>query len=370
VHDPDDDLHKPCHGRWAASVSLGFGPDGKRIRRTVTGQTKTVVKDKLRDLHREIESGVKTRATYTVAECLDGWLTQARGNLPQRTGEADGYSAALFGERLGKSRLRDLSAQHVLAALNGMTGTYSTRTIQLAHNALTRAIRHAQAHDRVGRNVSELVDTPRGQIGRPSKSFTLEETRRIIEAARNFPPMHAYIVVSLLTGLRPEEIRAMRWTDVDLTEGVVYVLRAARASGDTKTRRSRRGLRLPRLAHEALRQHQFVQERMRREAGPLWREQGLIFASAVGTPRGARNVRRSFQAVLETVDGIDANERAPRDMRHTFVSLLSDNGVLIEEIARPLGHESGSMVTEKVYRHQLRPVAESGAVAMDSIFGS
>jgi integrase len=90
---------------------------------------------------------------------------------------------------------------------------------------------------------------------------------------------------------------------------------------------------------------------MRREAGPLWREEGLIFASAVGTPRGARNVRRSFRAVLETVDGIHANEWAPRDMRHTFVSLLSDNGVLIEEIARLLGHESGSVVTEKVYRH-------------------
>lgn len=42
--------------------------------------------------------------------------------------------------------------------------------------------------------------------------------------------------------------------------------------------------------------------------------------------------------VLETVDGIDANEWAPRDLRHTFVSLLSDNGVLIEEIARLLGH--------------------------------
>lgn len=41
VADPHDDLHKPCSGRWTASVSLGFWPDGKRIRRTVTGQTKT-----------------------------------------------------------------------------------------------------------------------------------------------------------------------------------------------------------------------------------------------------------------------------------------------------------------------------------------
>src|SRR5262249_33163508 len=151
----DDQLHKPCHGRWRASVSLGFGPDGKRIRRTVTGQTKTIVIAKLRDLRREIDSGVKTRATYTVAECLDDWLTQARHNRPKRTQEADGYSADLIRERLGNARLRDLSAQHVLAALNGMSADYSTRTIHLAHSALTRAVRHAQAHDHVGRNVSQ-----------------------------------------------------------------------------------------------------------------------------------------------------------------------------------------------------------------------
>lgn len=56
VADPDDDLHKPCRGRWAAAVSLGFGPDGKRIRRKVTGKTKTAVKDQLRTLRREIEA--------------------------------------------------------------------------------------------------------------------------------------------------------------------------------------------------------------------------------------------------------------------------------------------------------------------------
>jgi hypothetical protein len=49
------------------------------------------------------------------------------------------------------------------------------------------------------------------------------------------------------------------------------------------------------------------------------------------------------------------------------VSLLSDNGMGLEEIAR-LGGHAGTTVTEKVYRHQLRPVLLGGAVAMDQIF--
>ena len=100
VADPDDQLHKPCHRRSRASASLGFGPDGKRIRRTVTGQTRTIVIDKLRDLRREIDSGVKTRATYTVAECLDDRLTRARSNKPERTQQADTYGAGRPGSSL------------------------------------------------------------------------------------------------------------------------------------------------------------------------------------------------------------------------------------------------------------------------------
>ncbi len=50
------------------------------------------------------------------------------------------------------------------------------------------------------------------------------------------------------------------------------------------------------------------------------------------------------------------------------MSLLSDSGMSLEEIADLCGH-SGTSITESVYRHQLRPVLLNGAVAMDRIFG-
>ena len=58
----------------------------------------------------------------------------------------------------------------------------------------------------------------------------------------------------------------------------------------------------------------------------------------------------------------------PRELRHSFVSLLSNGGIRIEEIADLMGH-AGTRVTEAVYRHELRPVLLNGAVAMDKIFG-
>ncbi|SFJ01277.1 hypothetical protein SAMN05216275_10632 [Streptosporangium canum] len=57
----------------------------------------------------------------------------------------------------------------------------------------------------------------------------------------------------------------------------------------------------------------------------------------------------------------------PREMRHSSVSLLSDSGVPLEDIARLVGH-SGTAVTEAVCRKQIRPVLLGGAEAMDRIF--
>jgi len=57
----------------------------------------------------------------------------------------------------------------------------------------------------------------------------------------------------------------------------------------------------------------------------------------------------------------------PGRIRHSFVSLLSDAGVPIEQISRLVGH-SGTTTTETIYRKQIRPVIVHGADVMDRIF--
>jgi site-specific recombinase XerD len=74
-------------------------------------------------------------------------------------------------------------------------------------------------------------------------------------------------------------------------------------------------------------------------AGNRW-EESYVFATAKGTSMDSANVRRDFGAVLATVDGIDPKDWTPRELRHSFVSMLCDSGVAIEEIARLAGHSS------------------------------
>ena len=186
--------------------------------------------------------------------------------------------------------------------------------------------------------------------------------------------MHAYITLSLLTGIRTEEARALRWAHVDLDGDPaarppvpphVAVWRSVRVSGETKTERSRRTLGLPDTAVEALRAWAGSQAGERLAAGEDWQETGLVFTNHLGAALDAGNVRKMFKRVCTAAGAGDG--WTPRELRTTFVSLLSHRGVSIEEIARLAGHAS-TRTTEIVYRRELRPVITTGAEVMDQLF--
>ena len=175
--------HRTCSGRWRGVVSLGFDADGKRIRKKVSGQTKAEVKDKLKALHSELDAGIRTTAAYTVEKAVADWLDEGLPGRAAKTVEVNRDSLRPLLAVIGTIPLRDLTVQDVRTALRKMAATHATRTLQKAHNCLTRALRHAEGQDLVRRNVSALVDTPRGREGRPSQSLTLGQAAALLEAA-------------------------------------------------------------------------------------------------------------------------------------------------------------------------------------------
>lgn len=382
-HGEDSIYWDASRNRYMGAVDLGLSPAGTRIRKKVSGKTKVEVRDKIKELHKELDIGLRPRRNYTVGDALEDWLAHGVDGLSARTVTLyRGTIVKALSEELGGVRLTGLTASDVQGALTALAGRLSTRTVQIAHNVLVRAIRHAERDDLVGRNVAALVDAPRGQqAGRPSKSLTLEEAVALMAAAEG-TALEAYIVLSLLSGVRTEEARALRWDHVaafvdgqwrpvneagfDQGQLAVLVRRAERAGGDTKTAKSRRTLALPRRCAEALREQRVRQAKDRLVAGSLWKDHNLVFASMAGTPLDDHNVRRQFRVITEAA-GL-GKAWVPRELRHTFVSLLSAHGVPVEAIALLAGHNQTS-TTELVYRHQIVPALTRGAEVMDQIFG-
>ena len=390
----DPHRHRNCPGLWRGEITLGYTGDGKRTRRKVSGQTKVAVIDKLRDLHTQLDKGITPKAGYvhyTVRQAAQDWLATGLDGRSVKTITKNQNVLEPILKVIGARKLRELTAADVRQALATMATRYSTAAVTMGHLALKRAIRHAEANDLVARNVAILADTPKGQQGLlvqvadPGPGGSGYH-RRQDPAGNGTPPgpegrppawlelMHACVVLSLLCGIRTEEARALRWAHVDLDGDPaarppvpphVAVWRSVRVYGETKTERSRRTLALPAAAVQALRAWTGSQAGERHAAGERWQDTGLVFTNHLGAALDAGNVRKMFKRVCTEAGAGDG--WTPRELRTTFVSLMSHQGVSIEEIARLAGHAS-TRTTEIVYRRELRPVITTGAEIMDELF--
>lgn len=353
---------------FTGAISLGFDAKGKRQRVKRKGKTKTQVKDKLREVVDDLEAGVRAEARYTVKDAVNDFFDKGLKGKSKAT--IDNYrslAAHHLIPQIGTTKLQQLTADQLDEWIDERAEALSTRSLRLIHQILERAIRQAQARDKVRRNVANLIMIPEGKQGHPSKAMTLDQATRLLEALESETDsrLAAYVVLSLLTGLRTEEARALTWAEVDLQAGTVAVYRSVRTKGDTKTRKSRRILKLPTKAMHTLRTHYTHQATQRREAADTWNDHDLVFCREDGTPLDRWQVRREFQKITQTA-GL-GTDWTPRELRHSFVSILSNNGgVRIEDISDLMGH-SGTSVTETVYRHEIRPALTKAATAMNKI---
>jgi integrase len=122
----------------------------------------------------------------------------------------------------------------------------------------------------------------------------------------------------------------LRWEDLDLSKGVLRVQKIAQRVGgqllmeDTKSADSDRSVPLPEITWKALKPHKSHQAEERLQEGKFWRDHGLVFPTAIGTPIEPRNLNRHWDAMRKRV-GMDTVRL--HDLRHTMVTLLLKLGV-------------------------------------------
>jgi integrase len=334
--------------------------------------------------------------------------------------------------KIGAKKLKEFTATDADKFFKAIAAHLGKRTLMMIKSTLRRSIRRAQVQDLIGKNVVELVDLPSGQPGRPSRAMTEKQAAKVLKAAsgqatgyvrvvkaskgrygathaatatgelacgtkpRHDAPitevstelkdatcrscrsqlglddtddanvrLEALFVLSITLGLRPGELRKLSWDHVDLNRGVIHVWRSASKSGDTKTPKSKRSLTLPKRAIAALAVHKKRQAQERLDAGEAWHDNNLVFCREDGTmyTSDALNWRFSKMTRRAGIGHWHAHEG-----RHTAVSIMSSNGVPIQDISDTVGHKS-THVTETVYRHVITPAIRGGATVMDDVFG-
>ncbi|WP_300614406.1 tyrosine-type recombinase/integrase [Trebonia sp.] len=415
---------------YVGTISLGFTVDGKRVRRTARGRTKAEVKNKLDELHTEIKAGIHTPATYTIEQCVKDWLDSIERD-PHTMATFHSQAGKWIYPKIGATKLKDFNATDADRFFRELAKSLSKRSLMMIKSTLRRSIRRAQVHDLIGRNVVELIDLPTGQPGHPSRAMTEDQAAKVLTTASGMGTgyvkvvkaskgrygathaateagelacgtkphpdalitemsrepkettcrtcraqlgiddiddpnlrLEALFVLSVTLGLRPGELRKLTWDHVDLTRGVAHIWRSASKSGDTKTPKSKRSLTLPKRAIVALKAHKARQDHERLRAGEAWHDNNLVFCHENGTPYTSDQLNWRFSKMTRRA-GI--GHWHAHEGRHTAVSIMSSNGVSIQDISDTVGHKS-THVTETVYRHVIVPAIRGGATVMDDIF--
>lgn len=263
--------------------------------------------------------------------------------------------------RLGRIPLADLTASDVEAALLEMERAGYGISVRRRFLTILRAILDTGARDGlVARDVARLVDRPT-EPAREARAFTGAQVAQLLESVRE-DRLAPLVVVLALTGLRSGELRALRWTGIDLdaatlrSNGTLVRVRGRGLVVSDGKGRSRRSVPLLPAAVDALRAWRRTQTLERLALGPAWVDTGYVFTTPIGTPLDAANLGRWFAGLARAAD-LDGT---PHTLRHAFASALLADGESVRTVAELLGHSKTS-TTWDTYGH-VAPELKAAAV--------
>jgi len=365
---------------WLVTVELGRDPlTGRRRRVNLTTSTRREAEREEARLRHEVATGIDIEPSkITLAEYLGRWLESMRPNLGPRTFER--YAGLMRRQvipRIGSvhlAKLRPLHVQQLYAKLreNGRAdgrGGLADKSLLQTHRILSEALKHAVGLQLVHQNVCQMVKAP--QVRRKEvRTLSPDETRTLVDAATADDSVYGdAIVLAVHTGMRLGELLGLKWEDVKPDQERLTVRRSLQHLDKNrvvfqhpKTPKSRRSMPLGPTALETLKRLRRRQLEERLKVGPGYKEQGLVLASAVGTPISPANVRRAFERILKAA-GVERIRF--HDLRHTHASLLLARGIHPKVVSERLGHASIA-ITLDTYSHVLPSLQEEAARDLDA----
>lgn len=212
-----------CRGRWVAVLDLGWA-GGKRQRKVFYGRTRKEAQIKFQTANRK--RGELVTGSPTVEAWLTYWLEVICPERGLKTNTLKSHRSKVVNyliPNLGRHRLDKLEPQHIRAMYAKMREQgLAESTLRQTHAVLHRALKVAEREGKVGRNVAGLIDPPATHRAK-RQGLTREQAWHVLTGGEQEADLRWW--VALFLGLRQGEALALRWSDVDLDEGLLFVQR-------------------------------------------------------------------------------------------------------------------------------------------------
>lgn len=360
-------IRKRKDGRWEGRYTAGRDSvTGKAIYKNVLGKTQAEVKAKLKVAIEKSSSLVTIAERYTVGQWLDAWM-ENYAKLQVRASSYKTYQGFIQNHikpALGNLPLEKLTAmdlqrlyKHLLESgrvectesRNKPKGL-SVKTVRNINQMISSALNCAVEQRLIPANPTKGCVLPKLER-KEMKILPPESLGTFFEEARRSGVFELYYI-DLATGLRRGELLGLKWTDIDLSKGIIHVRRQVlRQNGKVveaplKTKNSYRNIAIGADAIKVLKSMEQKDE--------------YVFPSPYGGPMSPDSVLHMLQRVLKRA-GLERIRF--HDLRHTFSVLALQNGVDVKTLSSMLGHYSAGFTLD-TYAHVTTSMQKQAANAV------
>ena len=357
--------------RWRAEIHW-VDKNGRSNFKKFSGKKKQVVVNKLEEFKRSllISEGNLSNSDVTFKEFSDDYMkTNAAFSLKpssfMRKETTLNNQVYPFIGNIPIEKIEYQDVQNMIDELNKKNLSYST--IKKAYTATNEMFKIFRVRTKKYINPCEGIVLPTAKKKDISNVKILSPEQKnlinneILRTYKNGKPVYRlgrFIPGLMYTGMRMGELLALEWKDVDFDNRTITINKnvvSIKDNGsykllkqsDTKTYSGSRIIPITQVAYDNL-------LALREVTG----EYATVLATEKGTLVSPRSINKTFHRVLINC-GIAQNKDDKEHLcgvhilRHTFASMLFENGCDVKVVSEILGH-SDTKITENIYIHLLQ----------------
>jgi len=346
-----------------------YDSNGKRHRETLKANaTLKKAKEKLREIEERIDRGIyiPEKKVPTFSEVAKDWLQTKKTNIRETTWAVYECHVRRHLSAFNQVKINRITPADIEKLIDGLQSRMvNILTIRKTMTVLGQIMKYAVRHRYISFNPFTDSEKPRRRQGaeveeKKIRVLNPDEITRLLDAIED-PKYKMLVQLAIMSGARQGELLGLKWPDIDWTVGQIHIKRTFNNHRwyKPKTKASIRKIDLGPSTMAAL-------KRWRLACPP--NELNLVFPSPSGERPADRTdfVNKAFEPALSKT-GI--GHIRFHDLRHTFASLLIEQGENIKYIQSQLGHSTPRMTLE-VYAHLMRPANPEAALRLEStVFG-
>jgi len=357
-------------GRWVIDF---YDQHGVRRWKTLPkGVTKKKAREELIAIENHVSKGVylSRKDVPLFSEVAAEWLEYKKPKIRENTWEEYARQLRIHFRELGNlrtNRIRVASVESFITKRQTAEMNINTlrRILVTLNQVMNYAVRHrytdhnpVREAERPKKNTNNLMITEKGTA--KTKILDPDQINALLEATES-QKYRMVFRLAIFSGARQGELLGLKWIDIDWQNKQIHIQRTFNHGRffPPKSDASNRKIDIGPSTMTELKKWKLACPRS---------DMDLVFPSEAGTPIDSHHlVARAFQPALQKAS-------LPRirfhDLRHTYASMLIEQGENIKYIQSQLGHSSPS-VTLDIYAHLMNPTNQEAARKLEeTIFAS